>query len=62
MTALTVQAHDLLAGDVIKTPNWDEHVVRAWPDVHGTAVVVSEFPDLVLHYPLATIVNIERVP
>ena len=60
MTVRTIEAQALLAGDVIHTPNWDEHVVRAWADVSGIAVVVSEFPDLILHYPLAAIVQVER--
>lgn len=57
---LPVMAADLQPGDVIHTPNWDEHVVRAWPDTRGVAVVVEEFPGMVLHFPLAQIVQVER--
>jgi hypothetical protein len=57
---LTIPAEDLRPADVIHTPNWDEHVVRAWPDVRGVAVVVAEFPDLILHYALAEPLSVER--
>jgi hypothetical protein len=53
-------ASNLQAGAVIHTPNWDEHVLRAWPDAHGVAVVVEEFPDLILHYALADILQVEQ--
>jgi hypothetical protein len=57
---LTIPAADLHPGDIIHTPNWDEHVVRAEPDVRGIAVVVREFPDLILHYPLGASLSVER--
>ena len=53
-------AANLQPGAVIHTPNWDEHVVRAWPDANGVAVVVEEFPDLILHYALADILQVEQ--
>ena len=60
MASLMLMAVQLQTGDVIHTPNWPEHVVRAWPDERGVAVVVSEFPGLVLHYPLAALLHVER--
>jgi hypothetical protein len=57
---LTIPAADLQARDIIHTPNWDEHVVRAWADTRGVAVVVAEFPDLILHYALAEPLSVER--
>jgi len=53
-------AADLQPGDIIRTPNWPEHVVRAWPDERGVAVVVEEFPEMVLHFPLAATLQVER--
>jgi len=57
---LTIPAADLHPGDIIHTPNWDEHVVRAEPDLRGIAVVVAEFPELILHYALAEPLSVER--
>jgi len=51
---LTIPAADLHPGDIIHTPNWDEHVLR------GIAVVVAEFPELILHYALAEPLSVER--
>jgi hypothetical protein len=53
-------AAELQPGDVIHCPNWDEHVLRAWPDERGVAVVVAEFPEMVLHFPLAATLLAER--
>ena len=60
MAHMLLSAGDLQPADIIHTPNWDEHVVRAWPDARGVAVVVAEFPDLILHYALAEPLSIER--
>jgi hypothetical protein len=53
-------AADLQPGDTYQEHDWMLHVLRAWPDVRGIAVVVEEFPQTVLHFPLAALLQVER--
>ena len=59
MTA--IKARDMHAADLWHRYNWDEHVVRAWPDAFGVAVVTAEFPGIVQHLELDLIVDVDRV-
>ena len=59
MTALTIEAHNLRAGDIVTEHDWHLHVARAWQDTLGVSVAFTEF-DFLRHYSLCELVIVER--
>lgn len=62
MTALTIEAHDLHAGDILSANDWQlhiNHVVLPEAPATAVAVAVAEFGFL-LHYAYAQHVTVER--